>query len=256
MTAHTAVHDPPVTIDDVIARLDEIVAWSRQSKSRLGYFAALYRKVTIRVKDGIARGEFDDGPRMERLDVIFAGRYLEAFDRYRAGEVPTQPWQVALETATRWWPIVLQHLLLGINAHINLDLGIAAAQTSPGAALSGLRGDFNRINEILASLVDGVEDELGKVWPLLKVLDWVGGRTDEQIIHFSIERARDEAWAFAERLAGVTDGERAAEIALAEARIAALGRLIRRPGILLGIVQRLIRLAELRSVRRIINILM
>ncbi|MCZ6915497.1 MAG: DUF5995 family protein [Gemmatimonadetes bacterium] len=256
MLDRPAVHSPPATIDDVIARLDEILAWSRQSKSRLGYFAALYRKVTVRVKDGIARGEFDDGPRMERLDIIFAGRYLEAFDRYRAGETPTKPWQVAFEAAPMWWPIVLQHLLLGINAHINLDLGIAAAQTGPGAALSGLRGDFNRINEILASLVDGVEDELGKVWPLLKVLDWIGGRTDEQIIHFSIERARDEAWAFAQRVAGATEGERVAEIALAEARIAALGRLIRRPGILLGIVQRLIRLAELRSVRRIINILM
>ena len=255
MTARPAVHDPPVTIDDVIVRLDEIVAWSRQSKSRLGYFAALYRKVTIRVKDGIARGEFDDGPRMQRLDVIFAGRYLEAFDRYRAGEMPTQPWQVAFETGERWWAIVLQHLLVGINAHINLDLGVAAAETSPGPALAGLRGDFDKINEILASLVDGVEDELGKVWPWLKVLDWVGGRTDEQIIHFSIERARDEAWALAGRLAGATADERAAEIALVEARIAALGRLIRRPGILLSLVQRAIRLGELRSVRRIIHIL-
>lgn len=255
MPARPIPHEPPRTIDDVINRLDEVLAWSRRSKSRLGYFAALYRKVTIRVKDGIARGEFADGPRMERLDVIFAGRYLDAFDRYRAGKPPTQPWQVAFETADRWWAIVLQHLLLGINAHINLDLGIAAAQTSPGPALASLRGDFDKINEILASLVDGVQHELATVWPWLKVLDWVGGRTDEQIIHFSIGRARDEAWAFAERLAGATADDRARETALVEVRIAALGRLIRRPGILLGLVQKLIRLGELRSVRRIIKIL-
>ena len=44
----------------------------------MGYFATLYRKVTIQVKKGIADNFFDDGPRMERLDVILANRYTQA----------------------------------------------------------------------------------------------------------------------------------------------------------------------------------
>ena len=39
-------------------------------------------------------------------------------------------WKKAFDSSTHYWPIVLQHLLMGMNAHINLDLGIAAAEIS------------------------------------------------------------------------------------------------------------------------------
>src|SRR5262245_42369321 len=66
------------SIGEVIDRLSAIIQWSVVNDSRLGYFPALYRKVTAGVRDGIQQGAFDDGRRMERLDVIFANRYLEA----------------------------------------------------------------------------------------------------------------------------------------------------------------------------------
>ena len=53
------------TIDDVIEALDEIIQECKDNQVPLGYFAALYRKVTIQVKEGIAEDFFDDGPRME-----------------------------------------------------------------------------------------------------------------------------------------------------------------------------------------------
>jgi hypothetical protein len=37
--------------------------------------------------------------------------------------------------------LILQHLLLGINAHINLDLGIAAAEGTSAPKLPGLLRD-------------------------------------------------------------------------------------------------------------------
>ncbi|NIR65754.1 MAG: hypothetical protein GWN00_24945 [Aliifodinibius sp.] len=91
----------------------------------MGYFAALYRKVTIRVKE-----EFEDPERMERLDVLFANRYLEAFEQYHTRKETTVSWKLAFDTCKRWRPIVLQHLLLGMNTHIRLDLGVAAAETA------------------------------------------------------------------------------------------------------------------------------
>ena len=84
---------------------------------------------------------------MERLDVIFANRYLEAFEQYRSNQATTRSWRLTFETSKHWWPIGLQHLLLGMSAHINLDLGVAAARTSPGDTLAGLKDDFNKINE-------------------------------------------------------------------------------------------------------------
>lgn len=243
------------TIDEVVTRLDSIIDHARETKSRSGYFPALYRKVTIQVKQGIERGLFDDGPRMERLDVLFASRYLDAYDAYHRGESTTRSWALAFATTREWWPIVLQHLLLGINAHINLDLGIAAVRTSPGDALPSLESDFNKINGILAALVDGVQDELSHVWPLLRFLDWVGGRTDEQVVHFSLERAREAAWGVAQELAGLDAAAQETRIAAIDRRVETLGMLVRHPGPLLSATAKLIRLGELRSVRMIINIL-
>jgi hypothetical protein len=111
------------TIDEVIARLDEIIARSIREQSRLGYFAALYRKVAIKIKEGIAEGRFENGPRMERLDVTFANRYLEALDQYRRGEAPTGCWIIAFEAAATWRPIILQQLLLGMNVAHKLRSG-------------------------------------------------------------------------------------------------------------------------------------
>ena len=105
------------TIDQVIAQLDDAVAWSRQRKSRLGYFAALYRRMTQEVKNGIAQGRFQDGARMEKLDVIFANRYLAAFNQRRLRRKPTQAWQAAFVQASDRSVLILQHLLLGMNAH-------------------------------------------------------------------------------------------------------------------------------------------
>jgi hypothetical protein len=245
----------PTTIDEVLARLDEIIARSRQRDSRLGYFPALYRKVTEAVKHRITEDFFDDAARMERLDVLFAQRYLRALHERGSGGRPTEAWRITFDTARHWWPIVLQHLLLGINAHINLDLGIAAAQVAPGARIHDLRADFDRINSILAGLVDEVSDELSQVWPLLRILDRVGGRTDEAIINFSMERARAFAWENALRLAPLSESERAGEIRELDAKVADLAGLVLEPGPLITLATRIVRLGELRSVPKIIDIL-
>jgi hypothetical protein len=62
-------------------------------------------------------------------------------------------WRIAFDAADRQEPPVLQHLLLGMNAHINYDLGIAAADTYPGAALVPLHRDFNVSTTYLSRLL-------------------------------------------------------------------------------------------------------
>ena len=58
---------PPQSIDEVLTRLDEVIAEARHRQSRNGYFAALYRDVTARVAAAIEAGELEDDVRMERL---------------------------------------------------------------------------------------------------------------------------------------------------------------------------------------------
>jgi len=243
------------TIDQVIDQLKEIIEWSRTTKSRLGYFAALYRKVTIKVKEGIVENFFDDGERMERLDVIFANRYLSAVEAYRNNAQPTNCWKYSFQVAKQQWPIVLQHLLLGMNAHINLDLGIAAARTAPSTELPSLHNDFNRINKILTELVADVQNDLAQIWSILRFMNRYLGNIETAIINFSMEKARNNAWSVAERLAPLTESAQKVEIAKLDAEVAEFARVIRHPGVIGSTVSRLIRLGERGSIPKKIDIL-
>ncbi len=252
---HVRTEHNPATIDRVIERLTAIVDESRTDRSRLGYFATLYRKVTIQVKQGIAEGRFDDGPRMERFDVIFASRYLDAYDEFRRGGTPSRSWLFAFDVDRQWWPIVLQHLLLGMNAHINLDLGVAAARTVPPEQLPSLRSDFNKINTILASLVGGVEHELARIWVTMRLMNRYLGHVETSIINFSMKEARDDAWSLAERLSPLDEAAQAIEIKRRDDEVLKLAYLVRYPGAVGGLVTRVIRLGERGTVPGIIDIL-
>lgn len=247
---------PARSIDDVLQRLDAIVAQAFTERDRLGFFAVLYRTVTAAVKDGIAAGQFEDGPRMERLDVVFANRYLEAFHEYRSGRAPARCWHAAFDAASRSRVVILQHLLLGMNAHINLDLGVAAAEVCPGDAIAGLERDFNMINTVLAALETGVEREVCELSPWIDRLDHIDPRVGRVVANFSIDRARACAWENACRLARLSGDERARAIDGIDADVTQLAGLVERPiGIIININLILVRLREVWNVRRIITVL-
>ncbi len=232
------------TIDQVILALDEIIADSINKQNPLGYFAALYRNVTIKVKEGIKNNFFDDGPRMEKLDVVFAKRYLDAYQEWQVAQKPTESWKSTFEISTKYWPIVLQHLLLGMNAHINLDLGIAAAEISKKSNINSLENDFNKINQILSSLVKEVQNDLSAIWPILAKILRKTGKADDFIVDFSMKLARDGAWKFALSLAETSEDEIEIAIKERDKKIAKKVDLILKPGVLIKLFLRIIRLGE------------
>jgi len=247
---------PARTIDEVISRLDAIIERAIVERDRLGFFAVLYRTVTAAVKDGIAAGRFEDGPRMERLDIVFANRYLHAFDLHRRGLTPTDSWRAAFAAGSRRRVVIMQHLLLGMNAHINLDLGIAAAEVCPGDSLAGLEHDFDEINNVLATLETDVEREVCTLSPWIDRLDHIDPRAGRVIANFSIDRARACSWRTAQRLAALTSTAREAAIDEIDAEVAALARLIERPiGFVINLNLVLVRLRETWDARKVIEVL-
>ena len=240
--------NPATTIDEVIAQLEQIVADGKTNNDPLGYFAALYLQVTIKVKEGIANDFFENGPRMESLDVIFAKRYLQAYNDHKAGGAVTQSWIKSFNLGGQYWPIVLQHLLIGMNAHINLDLGIAAAEVSRNKNIDDLETDFNKINEILSSLVGEVERDLASIWPFLKILLKLAGRVDNFLVDFSMKLARNGAWKFANSLVGLNDEEYQQALADRDVRVGNKARIITNPGIIIRAVFAIVRLGERSSV--------
>ena len=241
------------SISEVITRLTDVTSELRERKSRLGFSPALYRQVTIKVMEGIHTARFEDSQRMESLDVIFANRCLNALEQHKEVAQPSRCWTVAFNAVDKWRPLVLQHFLLGMNAHINLDLGVAAAQTAPGDKLAELKRDFEVINDILAELPDVVQNKLGAISPLLNLLDDVGGKSDEAVFNFSLRAARSAVWSVAELLAPLDPGKQAREIEKIDRGIEKLAGIILRPDRLLNAATLPIRLAERRNTRLIID---
>jgi len=245
----------PTTIEEVLTRLTAIINDSINSNSRAGYFAALYYKVTYSVQQGIANNQFEDGPRMEQLDVTFANRYLTAYDQWKNKQPMTASWQVAFETVEKRSALVLQHLFLGMNAHINLDLGIAAVETMQGKEFVKLCNDFNTINAIISSLTNQVIAELDRISPLLSLLGFHATRNNSILIQFSIDCARDGAWRFAEELSQLSGTAYDQCIADRDKGIGQLGQTLVQGSTLLKLTIWFIHLWEWKQPSRIIKVM-
>ncbi|RBW57252.1 hypothetical protein DS884_11775 [Tenacibaculum sp. E3R01] len=248
---------PPIeTIDDVIETLQNIIEDAIKNESTLGYFAALYLKVTKKVKQGISENFFEDGKRMEKLDVIFAKRYITAYYDYKENKPISASWEKAFSISTKYWPIVLQHLLIGMNAHINLDLGIAAAQVSEGQPIDNLKGDFNKINVILSSLVNEVEQDLSTIWPFLKKILKFTHKIDSFLIDFSMKLARDGAWNFAVKLSSTPEKDKLQSIKERDEKVSQKASIIINPGLIPQIIFMIVRVGERGSIAKKVGDLM
>ena len=245
----------PQTIQEVITALEAILTSCIQHNNRAGYFAALYKRMTVAVADGIAGNAFQDGARMEQLDVVFAGRYLAAYKAFGNQADCTQSWQGAFTGCADGSLTVIQQLLLGINTHINLDLAIAAALVAPGEKIHALEADFNRINTVIASLFDDVQQCLTEVWWPMRFLKNVINKHGDAVLNFSIQRARNVAWTNAVLLAQMTGAQQAQHIALMDQTVRRVGDGIIHPGFWPGLLLKVVRMTEYDDVGRTIRLI-
>jgi len=243
-------------IDGVIGELRSLIDWALAQPSRIGYFASLYLRVTETIRSKIGTGYFDDDSRMAMLDAAFASRYLSAVQQFRSQD-PALPkaWGVALDATNRNGLIIVQHLLLSMNPHINIDLAVAAARTCPGSSIAALQGDFDKINDILASVVPTVISEIGVLSPYLHLLADLSEDAETSIINFSLVAARDASWAMTQKLALLPASAQEEAIALENVPIADLGKGIIDPGFVGSGVVDIIGAAEVKDVSQAIRTL-
>ncbi len=239
------------SLDRTLERLNRVLERTTAENSMLGVFPAMYRSVTAAVRNAVrAGGFFDDDARLEELTVVFAGRYLDAYELYRSGQRPTAAWDLAFSiAASPHRRMILQHLLLGMNAHINLDLGIAAWRVG-GKRLPVVYGDFIRVNEVLFHILDQLQGGLDTVSPHISWLDRLGGPWDEHLMRLGIRTSRNLAWSFAVRLSETSS--QSDEIAERDGETAWLGHLISRRWSPLHLLGWAIARAESRSVADVV----
>lgn len=212
-------------LDDTLTEFDAVVDLAWGERSALGIFPSMYRSVTVDIQEGVRTGFFDDSAAIEDLSVVFADRYFTAFRDLQEGRTPTLSWDVAFRAATSGRRrMIIQHLVAGMNAHINLDLGIVTADVA-GDPPERLHGDFLRVNQILFQKTNGLQAYLNKVSPTMACFDWIGGFLDEWAMRLAISLARDRAWDLAMEILDHPD-ERDAIVAQRDRQTAQMGRII------------------------------
>jgi len=242
-------------IQDVVNQLGQIMQQCAATQNRAGYFAALYKRMTEAVKEAIAANQFEDGVRMEQLDMVFGRRYLDAYNAHCAKQTCSLSWQFTFDECADNSLIVLQHLLLGINTHINLDLAIAAATVAPGDKIYALQKDFYHINNIISSLLDDVQECLCEVWQPMRLVTKIANGRQDAVLNFSIDKARTTSWANAVMLANMTESQRTAYINEMDKLVNKVAVKIKSPGFGPGLLLRVIRATEFDDVARTIKLI-
>jgi hypothetical protein len=244
---------PAKTFDEVLSELDKIIEVSVQENNYLGIFAYVYRRTTAQIKQAVLDREFDDNSRMELLDVTFANLYLTAFRDYAAKKPCSFSWETAFN-AKNDRLIIMQHILLGMNAHINLDLGCATATVAPGDKLASVKNDFMKVNQILNSLVNEMQEKVSTVSRFMFLADTLGKNSDEAFINFSMVKAREQAWNLATVLAALPQNEQGPVIETADKVISELGEKVKNPpGRLLKMALKIIAFFEDKDVKTIVS---
>jgi hypothetical protein len=206
------------------ATVDELRAVALDADDASGYFPAMYARVTRRVERSAAEGRVGDRERMEHFARTFAAWYLEPI----RGERPVPGcWRAAFAVADDPGLLITQHLLLGINAHVNNDLPQVVVQLADETGdLDALRPGFDAINDLLAATYPDLVRDVGSVAGWIAALSARGGG---RIFNFSLHRARDIAWMNARRLYATPVDERPAQVARLDDAVRVLAYLVTRP---------------------------
>ena len=115
-----------------------------------------------------------------------------------------------------------------------------------------LQRDFDEITRLLSEMLDDVQDRLARVSPWMGILDRLGARSDEEICTFCISGARDLAWRWAERFAGLQPTALNAELNGLDQVVTLLSTPIRRPAPLLATALAVVRVRETSDVAKVV----
>jgi hypothetical protein len=207
---------PPAGIVDEVA--DRIVGYLKRydaAHDSRAVFAYVYLKLTRDLADALRRGvpKFDDPSWVAELSRSLAAEYFAAVDGMdtwltasgtRADQVVTaddlpgtipEPWRDVYAAISGGRSYVLEDALFSMMAHISYDLPIALRRMSEVVNVAGHVADYHRMNDVLGSAIDGVQDDLAwRYSRWLAVLDRLFARDDELFSNYGIRLSRGMAW--------------------------------------------------------------
>lgn len=199
---------------DVIAEMQTTIDGWQATRDHRAIFLTCYQMMTQNMLIAIDNGEFEDGVWVNRLLHDFADYYFNALTAYDT-DPQSAPvvWQHAFQSARRPRTHVLQHLILGVNAHINYDLVYVIydmlhtewPQLSPEEIAQRYR-DHCHVNDVIYRTIDAVQaDVVGEYSAAMNWVDTAFLKLDEWLLHRLICRWREGVWTSATRLMTCTE---------------------------------------------------
>jgi hypothetical protein len=192
----------PQCIVDVIAQMKNRLAPLAASCDHDAVFALAYLRVTENVKSAADNGYFTDRGWLTQIDAVFAHKYFDTLDAWRAGNTSAVPhaWRIALQASDDRTMSGLGDFMLGMNAHINNDFPYVLAEVG----LTGPDGkthkpDHNAYNDRLDSLYHPVfDEEAARFDPMFNTFDI--GPVDDLVVSTIMRGWREMVWRHAEAL--------------------------------------------------------
>ena len=223
------------SVEDVIQSLVTLEQVFRQGRDRRAIFATAYLVITKALKRRVDEGGFQDSAWVARYAVCFGNLYREALSAFERGDLESVPkaWRLSFETSVNGTGLVIQDLVLGINAHINHDLALALAEVGIDPNRPERHQDHTAVNLVLRATTDALQDRIGEMYaPILDLLDRATGSLDEALANFKVTKARENAWVAAVSLTNAQDEQESGVIRQnLNDRAAILARLILSPNL-------------------------
>ncbi len=212
----------------VVEKMLAIAGTFEMNKDNRTIFLYCYSMMTDNMLMAIEQNRFQDNVWVEQLLHRFADYYFDSLSCYDGGATTPKVWDEVYKAAATKHLHVLQHLLLGVNAHINYDLVLTLNDIlSPewdhlSEAKREMRyHDHCLVNSIIGQTIDKVQDDVvEKFSPSMQVIDTLMGRFDERILLKLISEWRESVWHHAcELLALKNEEDRAAYILEVENKV-------------------------------------
>lgn len=176
--------------------------WLEQGDRR-AIFLRCYLMMTENMHAAVAAAEFNDNGWVNALVHHFADYYFNALDACQLNpQAAPRPWWLTYEAAGDPSTLVMQHLMLGINAHINYDLALALVdmldaewfELPPESRLQR-KADHEHVNQVISRTIDQVQDQvIEPLVPILALADTLLGPIDEWLTDRLIQTWRGDVW--------------------------------------------------------------
>ena len=194
------------SLDELVARLKTIVERYDSRRSRMSVDPVVYSLLCTKVEDALRAGAFQDSAWIVKLNLTLGTLYLNAVSAFDAGRLDAIPesWLMAFQAATSGENLLVQDLLLALNARLNYDLALALMLSGMDSAiLTQRRQDLETLHRIVRDHIVAVEQlVVSRYDQALLVATLIAGPLQGILSEFAFDRAHETAWNNALALAG------------------------------------------------------